>query len=262
MAISADWTPRMRRWSLAFVLLQLGLLAGCYPRADLRKPLPSMLVPAPRQPSTRLVVVLPGRGDDIAALRRAGIADAVHAAWPDADVLLAGLALNVYLEGRAPQRLRAEVIEPARAGRHYRQTWLVGASMGGMGALLYDRAWPGEAAGIVLLAPYLGEQPLLAEIAAAGGITRWQPGPAPARIDGDNFARELWRHLQTWPASGRGDTVWVGHGDADYLRAAVPLLAPLLPVGHVQVRRGGHAWTVWTPLAGELLRRAGPATLP
>ena len=252
----------MRRRSPLFVLLQLGLLAGCYPRADLTRPLPSELVPAPRQPATRLVVVLPGRSDDIRALRRAGIADAVQSAWPDADVLLSGLALNVYMEGRAVERLQREIITPARAGKAYRQTWLLGASLGGMGAIMYRRTHPDEIAGMVLMAPYLGEPPLLEEISAAGGLSRWQPGDGPEQAGPDGFQRGLWRHLQGWqsdPALVRH--VWVGHGDADYLRAAIPLLAPVLPDGHVQVRPGGHAWSVWTPLAGDILRRAGPATL-
>lgn len=252
----------MRRWSIPFLLLHVGLLAGCYPRVDLREPLPSHVIRAPVQPASRLVVVLPGRGDDLAALGRAKITEAVQSTWPDADVVLSGLALNVYMEGRAPQRLHDEIIVPARGQRRYRETWLIGASLGGIGAVMYDRAYPRDVDGLVLLAPYLGEAPLLNEIAAAGGVAQWQPGPVPAVVDKDNFQREAWRHIQSWRETpGRTRNVWVGHGDADYLRAAIPLLAPALPDGHVHVRKGGHAWSVWTPLAGEMLRQAGPTKL-
>ena len=253
----------MRRWTMPLLLLHLGLLAGCYPRADLTRPLPSAVIPAPARPAQRLVVVLPGRGDDIRALRRAGIAEAVQSAWPDADVLLAGMALNVYMEGRAAERLRREIIEPARAGKAYRETWLLGASLGGMGALMYDRAYPGDIKGLVLMAPYLGEAPLLEEIAGAGGLSRWQPGPLPAVTGPEGSQRETWRYLQGWLSRpDRTRDVWVGHGDADYLRAAIPLLAPALPPGHVLEAPGAHTWRVWTPLAREILPQAGPATLP
>lgn len=247
---------RMRLWSWTGLLLAVGMLPGCFPKGDPSRPIPAVLVPAQQQ-AQRLVVVLPGRGDDVAGLRRSGIAEAIQAAWPDADVILSGLALGYYLEGRAPQRLHDEIVAPARR-RGYREFWLVGASLGGMGSLMYDRAHPGEADGIVLLAPYLGERPLLDEIAAAGGVAAWEPGPEPAAVTADNFQRELWRHLRTWSRDpSRAAGVWLAYGDRDRLRTAMPLLTPLLPASQVLVRPGGHAWTVWSPATGEILRRAG-----
>lgn len=245
---------RLLPWS--GLLMCLGLLLGCYPKGDVTRPIPTSLVPAPQPPAKRLVVVLPGRADDIGALRDSGMADAIHAAWPDADVALAGLALGFYMQGQAPQRLHDEVIVPAR-GRGYREVWIAGASMGGMGALMYDRLYPGDADGLVLLAPYLGERELLAEIEASGGVARWDPGAVPARVDDTNFQRELWRHLQGWardPAKARH--VWMAYGDRDRLRTADAMLAPLLPDDHVQVRTGGHDWTVWSPATREILERA------
>jgi enterochelin esterase-like enzyme len=142
---------------------------------------------------------------------------------------------------------------PARA-RGYREVWLLGASLGGLGALMHDARWQGTVDGIVLMAPYLGEKPLLDEIAAAGGIARWNAGPVPTQVNGDNFQHELWRHLQTWsrdPAHARN--VWLAYGDRDYLRDTMPSLIPLLPASHVLVRSGGHAWTVWTPAVTDVL---------
>ena len=211
-------------------------------------------MPAP-QAAQRLVVVLPGRADKLVALRDSGIVQAIQGAWPDADVLLAELTLDYYKEGRAPQRLHDEVIAPARR-RGYKQVWLGGASMGGMGTLLYDRAYPGQLDGMVLLAPYLGDRVLLEEIEAAGGIGRWQAGPQ-REIDADNWQRELWRHLQTWSRDPRKTrNVWLAYGDRDGLRAAMPLLVPLLRKEQVLVRPGGHAWSVWSPAMREILQAA------
>ena len=234
------------------MLLTLDMLSGCYPKGDPHKQIPTVLIPAP-QPAKRLVVVLPGRGDDIASLQHAGIAQVIRSQWPDADVTLSGLAIGYYLQGGAMRRLHDEIIVPAHA-HGYREVWLLGASLGGLGALMYDGQWPGTIDGIVLMAPYLGEKPLLQEIAAAGGITQWKPGPAPAQVDGNNFQRELWRHLQSWshdPARARN--VWLAYGDSDRLRDSMPLLTPLLLSSHVLVRSGGHAWTVWTPAAHDIL---------
>ncbi len=243
------------RLSWSGLLLALGMLSGCYPKGNPDKPIPTTLIPALQQPATRLVVVLPGRGDGLAGLERTNIAQAIQSQWPDADVTLSGLTMDYYLLGSAERRLHEEIIVQAHA-RGYREIWLLGASLGGLGALMHDAQWPDTVDGIVLMAPYLGEKPLLQEIAAAGGIARWNPGPVPAQTNGDNFQHELWRHLQTWsrdPAHARN--VWLAYGDHDYLRGTMPTLTPLLLPSHVLVRKGSHAWAVWTPAAREILGR-------
>jgi pimeloyl-ACP methyl ester carboxylesterase len=184
-------------------------------------------------------------------MQSAGMVEAVHSAWPEADVLLAGAALAYYTDGGLAQRLREQVVQPARA-RGVTRVWIVGASMGGMGALLYDRAYPGELDGIVLLAPYLGERRLLSEIADAGGVLAWQPGPA-RELDASTYQHELWRHISSWRDEPQAAArVWVGYGDRDRLRDAIPVLAPLLPPEQVLERPGPHAWTVWVPLTREI----------
>ncbi|HEX2545044.1 MAG TPA: alpha/beta hydrolase [Ramlibacter sp.] len=243
----------MRLFSWSSLLLSLGMLFGCFPRGDPSQPIPTALVNAP-ETARRLVVVLPGRGDDVEGLRRSGIAQAVQSAWPDADVVLTGLALGYYMEGQAEIRLHNEIIQPARR-RGYAQIWLVGASLGGMGSIMYDRAYPNQVDGLVLLAPYLGEESVLARIRAAGGVAAWQPPPKPGAVTADNFEVELWRHVQAWardPAAAR--KVWLAYGRRDRFAPSMPLLVPVLPATNVLVREGGHDWTVWSPVTREVLQ--------
>jgi hypothetical protein len=243
---------------LCVVFLVTLYLCGCLPRGDTSKPIPTLLIAAP-QPAKKLVVVLPGRADDLDALRKSGMPQAIQGVWPDADVLLVELTLGYYMQGQAPQRLHSEVIAPAKT-RGYREVWLSGASMGGMGVLMYERAHPGQLDGLVLLAPYLGDRPLLKEIRDAGGISRWNPGP-PQEVNTQTWQRELWRHLQTWSRDPQqAQRVWLAYGDRDRLREAVPVLAPLLPADQVLVREGGHTWTVWSPAIGEVLQRVDAKT--
>lgn len=242
----------MRLFSWSAIVLWAGMLLGCFPRGDPSQPIPTALVNAP-QPARRLVVVLPGRGDDIAGLRKSGIAQAVQSAWPDADVMLTGLALGYYMEGQAEIRLHDEIIQPARR-RGYAQVWLVGASLGGMGSIMYDRAYPGQVDGMVLLAPYLGDDRVLARIRAAGGVAKWESPPQPGAVTEDNFQQELWRHVQGWarnPAAARN--VWLAWGRNDRFAPNMPLLAPVLQPGHVLERNGGHDWDVWSPVTREVL---------
>lgn len=244
----------LRRTAPLLLAGLLSLLAGCVAFGDPDRPIPTVLAPAP-QPAQRLVVMLPGRGDDLRALERSGIVTAVQEAWPDADVVLAELTLSYYMRGDAPERLHREVIVPARA-RGYREIWLAGASMGGMGTLMYERLHPGELDGLVLLAPFVGDRPLLREIHQAGGLAAWEPGPEQP-VGAKTWQRELWRHLKGWSGdSARPQQVWLAYGDDDYLRDTLPPLAGLLPADQVSMLPGGHTWTVWTRGMREALLAA------
>lgn len=235
------------------------LLGACLGGGSSSMPIPTALLPAPVSEGRVLVIVLPGRGDDLDGLRRSGIAESIQAAWPQADVLLAAVTMPYYYGGRMPQQLHEQVVLPART-RGYDGIWLAGASMGGMGALLYERAYPEGMDGLVLLAPFLGDGDLLAEIRDAG-LAGWSPGPAADVLDAGNYQREVWRHVRTWLESGRGDDVWLAYGTGDRLAEAMPILAPAVRGANTLPRPGGHAWTVWRPAAKEIFAsiRAGRA---
>lgn len=242
-------------WLRALLLGILALmLGGCIAGGDIRQPVPTFMVSAP-QPAQRLVVVLPGRGDSLASLQRSGVAQAIRAAWPDTDVELTGLSMPFYRQGHATRRLHDEVMVPALR-RGYRQVWLVGISLGGLGALLYDQRYPGQIDGMLLLSPYLGEHPMVQEIRAAGGLARWNPGPVKP-VGPATFQRELWRYLQHWQDDPtRARSVWLAYGDKERFRAPIELMSPMLPPGHVLMRPGHHNWHLWRPALKLLLQRA------
>jgi len=232
------------------------LLVGC---ATLRRPTGPIAVrpvPAPQQLAERpLVVVLPGRGDDLDDLAASGIAAAVQRAWPQADVLLAGATLGYYLDGDVAARLRTDVIEPARR-QGYQEIWLAGASMGGMGALLYERAYPHDVTGLVLMAPFMGKPSLVREVAVAGGPATWDPGPMPAAVDPDNYQREMWRLVKDWGVHPQeAARVWLICGEDDRFIDAARLMAPMLAKGHYLETAGGHDWPVWDAGAEQVFAR-------
>lgn len=248
-------TPSVMKFCV--LLLLAALIAGCANMGDRRQPIPTQMMPAPSGALATikpLVVVLPGRRDNVEVMARYGIAEAIQRSWPDADVMLTSATMDYYLEGNLAQRLHAQIVLPARA-RGVREIWLVGASLGGMGALLYERQYPGEVQGLVLLAPYLGESGLLREITQAGGIGAWQPDTPPQPMSPGTHQIELWRFLQTWKDDlHRGERVWIAYGDQDRLRDAIPVIAPLVPCTQILKRPGGHKWSVWTPAAEEVFR--------
>ncbi len=199
--------------------------------------------------------MLPGIADDLEALQDRRVAELIQDAWPHADVVLTGLTLPFYKQGQAARRLHDEVI------RRYRKAgqplWLAGISLGGMGVLLYDREYSGDAAGMLLMSPYLGEDGIREQIRAAGGLAQWDPGP-PQAIDASNFQHELWRYIKSWQATpSRTESAWMAYGADEKFREPDGMIAPLFPKGHVIVLPGRHNWDLWNRAFPKLLQRAG-----
>lgn len=245
--------PLLRSVLSRLLIVSTLVLTGCAVGGDITRPVPTTFVAAP-QPAHRLVVVLPGRGDSLQSLTDIGIAHIIQRSWPDADVVLTGLTMPFYKEGRAPQRLHDEVIEHARRPA-YRQVWLAGVSLGGMGALLYDRDYPDQIDGLILLSPYLGEDAIHHEIRNAGGISKWQPGP-PQPIGPSTFERELWRYLKGWSERPeRTRSAWLAYGADEPFRESIELMSPLLPPEQVIMLPGHHDWTLWKAAMRAILDR-------
>ena len=196
------------------------------------------------------VVFLPGRFDSPRDFSRHGFAQAVADAGVPAAVLAADAHVGYYARRTVIERLRADVIAPLRAAGRDR-VWLVGISMGGSGAILYARRQPEDLAGVMALAPFLGEPGLIAEIAAASGPAAWAASDA-ARPG--EFPREIWRWLAEAVAQPtRRPLFFLAFGDEDSLAPGHRLLAAALPPERVLVRTGGHDWRTWRRLWEDFL---------
>jgi pimeloyl-ACP methyl ester carboxylesterase len=236
-------TEPMKRILICLATLAL---AGCsFVIGDSRRPIASETFAAPSASAGRpLVVVLPGFGVGVQGMKEHGVAKAIQDVWPEAEVQLADATFAYYKDQNLVARLREDIVAPAaRAGR---KIWLVGASLGGMGVLLYEREHPGELAGIILFAPFLGDRSLLTEIRDAGGPRAWNPGALPAELTPDAYQRQMWQMIKGWaerPASA--PRVWLACGNEDRLLGASRLLADALPHERFFELKGGHAWDTW-----------------
>ena len=112
---------------------------------------------------------------------------------------------------------------PARA-RGYRRLWFVGISLGGLGALTLAQEHPDAAAGLLAIAPYLGEPDLVREIEAAGGARALDGRGPRSRISAACGAGcAATRRRQPRPP------LWLAYGESDRYAYGHRLLASALP---------------------------------
>jgi pimeloyl-ACP methyl ester carboxylesterase len=236
------------------VLAALGLLAACGYVRIARKHMPQEIFVS-RGPSQArgALVLLPGFGDTTATFSDQGFVQMLRARAPDYDVFAADAHFGYYRQRTLIERLEADVISPLRR-QGYRQLWLVGASMGGHGAIAYARTHPQDITGLVLLAPYMGPRDVVAEVQRAGGLCKYEAPPYEESADG--FARENFAWLRRMACDEQQLAIWLAVGDSDRLLAADRLLSDALAPEHVFVLPGGHGWEVWTPAIGEIAPRA------
>ncbi|MEP7011520.1 MAG: alpha/beta hydrolase [Acidobacteriota bacterium] len=231
-------------------LLAALILAGCPPRpGPTTVPIPTADLPG--APGGRcLVVFLPGLGDHKEDFfHKGGFLKAFRDSGSPCEVIAVESHFGYFADGSIVERLHQDVIAPARA-RGVEKIWLVGISLGGLGASLYACDRPGEVEGLVLLSPYLGDDPILDEIEKAGGPRKWHPAAPPEPRD----LRRLWVWFQGFETPGaERPPLLLGFGDSDRLRRGHRLLASLLPPDRVLHTHGGHTWFAWRRLWRQVL---------
>jgi pimeloyl-ACP methyl ester carboxylesterase len=200
-----------------------------------------------------LILLLPGAGDTPEDFQSKGFIDTIRKSGLSVDAVAGDASLGYYVKGMMPDRYYDDVLKPARSGGHYERTWLIGMSMGGLGALMTAKEHGPEITGVLALSPYLGGNVVIGEIKDAGGLQHWK-APEPATSTGDNYDAQLWRFLQA-ATSGKEKSpdIYVGWGEKDRLADADYLLASQLPRDHVYNTDGGHDWGPWNRLLAQFL---------
>lgn len=192
----------------------------------------------------RLFVFLRGMGGSNHSFEQEGLVADVWACGLPFDMTAPNAHVGYYMNRNLITRLKEDVIDPAKE-KGYQKIWLVGFSMGGLGALLYLMEHPEDLAGIYLIAPFLGTHSILEEIETAGGVKQWEPGPYDAEED---WPRMLWHWMKTTIADNPDKIVYLGYGIDDINKNGLQLLAPLLSPDRVYAIEGGHDYPTFKAL--------------
>jgi pimeloyl-ACP methyl ester carboxylesterase len=242
---------------ILLLLVQVLMVTGCAQQAKVPMETVYFNQSGERQ-NDCLVVFLPGRWNTAASFADEGFVSAVRRTGLHVDMMAAEAHMGYYLEHTLPERLREDVIIPAK-NRGYEHIWLIGISLGGLGALWYDGKYPGELEGMVLFAPYLGEPETYMEVFRSGGLAKWNPPP----LAEDDYQRKIWLSLKSFEACEKNFArIYLGYGLQDKFAVPDGMFAEVLPKEQVFTVEGGHDWPTWRSLWEEILRESVLAQKP
>ncbi len=201
--------------------------------------------------SKNLIVMLPGRGDRPDDFNKNGFIESIINSGVESDVIVVDAHVGYYYNQNLIPRLYEDVIVPSRL-KGYKNIWMLGISIGGIGALLYTQQHPDSLNGIVLLAPFLGDKEIISEINSSGGIRKWIPKePIPV----DDYQRSLWHWLKGYSNPRHNlPKLIVGYGQDDSFALSNKLLSEALPDNQVYVLEGDHDWDTWKRLFNRFLK--------
>lgn len=219
-------------------------LAGCLGLPPVESTIPGTLTRSGDGRSDTLVVMLPGRGDRAEAFEVAGFEEAGLQFGFDSMAIDAHT--GYYVQRSLVDRLHEDIVEPARE-QGYRNVWILGISMGGLGALLYASEYPDHVDGLVLLAPYLGERRSIEMISASGSVS----AHGDRAEDLESYEIDIWTWLEDEPGENRPPIV-LGYGTSDRMAAGYDSVMDLIQPSSVHTREGGHRWSTWRPLWDEI----------
>ena len=118
-----------------------------------------------------LVIFLPGRHSKAEDFATEGFVRLLQSSAQPIDSVAVDAHLGYYINRNLIERLAQDVVQPAR-NNGYKKIWIVGISIGGIGALLYNEKYHTTIDGVMVLAPFLGDKEVVNEIASSGPPSR------------------------------------------------------------------------------------------
>lgn len=199
-----------------------------------------------------LIVFLHGRRGSHEDFAEKGFVAAVKDSRLPYDMIAPNAHYGYYIGETLVERLKTDIIDPARA-KGYEEIWLVGTSMGGLGALIYSRFYPEDVQGIFVISPFLGYDGIVNEIESQGGALQWEPGEYnPA----EDWQRMIWHWLKQYPENQQQKpAIYLGYGTEDRYGEGQRLLGDILSYNHVITTSGGHTQKIMKRLWDIFLQR-------
>ena len=237
---------------LWFSVLFICSLNGCASNGDSRLPLKVQHYGTVHS-GEQLVVFFPGINSSGQDFEAYDLLTPFIERYPQADILLVDTRLAYIEAGNIASRIQQEIIIPAKK-KGYKKIWFVGISLGGLGTLIYNKNYPDNINGIVLMAPFIGGDDIVDSILSAPSPQEW------ARINANSEIKavQMWRHLisyndQTPIIDNNKVKLLLAFGKDDRFVRSHQLLASFMEPDNVFQGPGEHNWLTWRELWIEML---------
>ncbi len=235
--------------NLSFILCIIFL--NCSILYPTKNPIDTVHFITGKDQSKNLIVMLPGRRDKPEDFKKNGFIKLISDSGLDFDVIVVDAHVGYYYNQNLIPRLYEDVIVPSRL-KGYKNIWMLGISIGGIGTLLYTQKHPESLNGVVILSPFLGDEEIINEINISGGLMKWTPKEP---ISTDDYQRSLWYWLKKYSKSEHNlPNLILGYGRDDEFAFSNKMLSDVLPGNQVYVLQGAHDWDTWNRLFNRFLK--------
>lgn len=238
----------MKLFKILLILLVFLQASSCYYMQKMTAPIPYTEYPTTHSDAgtlksdRRLFILLPGVGDNEKSFADHGFIKALQSKYTDFDVITVSAHIKYYEPLTIVDRIREDIVLSA-INVGYKEIYIGGISLGGLGSLLYLKNYPSELAGVLILAPYLAEREYFGYL-----------------IDGQAEPENLRdRNIWPWLSSLSPETnskIYLAYGEQDKFNEALSLLRIYLPKNHTISVQGVHRWSTWKKLWPMLLDKA------
>lgn len=222
-------------------------MTGCSTIRPIEDPIPVRTLTIGTAPAEIALIFLPGRGDRMDAFVEHGLLADLEATGMAADIWLVDAHLGYYRSRTLGDKLDASIM-PHLA--NYREVWVVGISLGALGAVLLEADRPGRWDRMILLGPFVGNsQRFFSRSGVAAGTSDAIPDAA-----GPEHLRLFWNWIiQHAHSDSPGPKLWVAWGESDRFAPHQDNLRHYLPAENILTLPGGHDWITWRTAWQQLL---------
>lgn len=232
-------------------ILFLLILFNCSIIYPTKNPIDTINYMNTKEISKNLIIMLPGRRDTAGDFVKYGFIKALNESGIKADAVAVDAHFGYYYQRNLIPHIYNDVILPAKQ-KGYKNIWILGISIGGIGSLLYAKEHYNTLNGILILAPFLGDKEIIDEIKATGGLSKWNPKEP---IPEEDYQQALWAWLKEYEKHSKNlPNLVLGYGRDDEFAPANGLLAEILPGDQVFVVSGSHEWDTWGRLFNIFLK--------
>ncbi len=198
-----------------------------------------------------IVILLPGLGMAIEDYQKQAVVEKIRACNQNIDIIGADAYVAYYRDKTLDAKLYHDVIKPAQAAGK-KKIWLLGTSLGGFGAIIYRTIRPQDLAGIIIMAPYIGEQD---DFDTYSALRASNDKNQSIDIDIPEFV-DFWDNLAQTAHDPTAVEIILAYGEQDKFATMQTWLAQLLPKEQVVTAAGAHKWKVWNSIWEDTLSKS------